>query len=499
MSNTSLFNALIVLAAAFMAFMAVRWVYFKILKIAKDKNLVDNPNARKLQKMPVPVMGGTAVFLGVVVGVLTGAALSIGFGMGSMAVLLPIILAMMVMLYIGAMDDIIGLSPRSRFFIETITIMGLVFASGNCVDSLHGLWGVGDISWWIAVPLTVVGGVGIVNAVNMIDGVNGLSSGLCISCCLIYGIVFSFAGDLANALLAFTMATALLPFLFHNVFGMRSKMFIGDAGTMVMGILLAWFTTSVLCRDSALASVCHQQYPNTNLVAMALAILSVPVFDTVRVMMVRILRHKNPFRPDKTHLHHVFINIGVSHAVTSLIEIGINLLIVVLWALSARLNVSMDWQLYIVIAISILLVWGTYFFLRNQVRHHTRFMHRLAHFSIVTHLGNKNWWMKFQMLLDRREIKEVKNSKQQKNKASFHIEFDPDPSNYKEQDRRRVLEFMKGKAEVYVVDIKKHSNAEQLRVDTILSEGELEGYIKVITCSSNGVPLIVALDEDVTF
>ena len=497
MLNTNLYNVLVVIAASFIALMVVRWVYFKILKIAKDKNLVDNPDTRKLQNTPVPVMGGVAIFLGVVVGVLAGAALSTGLGMGSMAVLLPVILAMMVMLYIGAMDDIIGLSPGSRFLIEFITLLGLIFASGNCVDSLHGLWGIEIISWWIAVPLTLVGGLGIVNAVNMIDGVNGLSSGLCISCCLIYGIVFSIAGDLANALLVFTMAAALLPFLLHNVFGKRSKMFIGDAGTMVMGVLLTWCTISILCGDTEEAIRLHA--PNANLIAMALAVLSVPVFDTLRVMFMRMLKHKSPFRPDKTHLHHIFINVGVSHAVTSLVEIGINLLIVGIWALSVKLNVSIDGQLYIIIAASMLLVWGTYYFLRSQVKHHTEFMHWLAHFSIATQLGDKNWWQKVQKLLDRREITELKKTKQQKLNGALHIEFDPDPSNYKEQDRRKVLEFMKGKAEVYVVDIKKNSNAEQLRVDALLSEGELEGYIKVITRSSNGVPLIVALDEDVTF
>ena len=496
MPNTNLFNALVVLAAAFTAFMAVRWAYFKILKIAKDKNLVDNPDARKLQKIPVPVMGGIAVFIGVVAGVLTGDALFAGFEMGSMTVLLPIMLAMIVMLYIGAMDDIIGLSPKSRFFIEIITLLGLIFASGRCVDSFHGLWGVVSVSWWIAVPLTVVGGVGIINAVNMIDGVNGLSSGLCISCCLVYGVVFSIVDDLTNTLLAFTMAAALLPFFLHNVFGLKSRMFIGDAGTMIMGMLMIWFTISVLCGDTEMTVRLHA--PSANLIAMTLAVLSVPVFDTVRVMLMRMLKHQSPFHPDKTHLHHIFVNVGVSHAITSLIEIGINWLIVGLWGLSVKLGVSMDWQLYVVIALSLLLVWGTYFFLRNQVNNHTAFMHWLAHFSISTHLGDKNWWLKLQMLLDRREITEEKYSEQKKN-TSFHIKLDSDPTNSKDQDRRKMLEFMKGKAEVYVNDIKNHSGAEQLRVNTLLSEGEMEGYIKVINRSSNGNPLIVALDENVTF
>lgn len=486
-----------IVLSTLVSLVTVRWAYFKILKIAKDKNLVDNPDARKLQKTPVPVMGGIAVFIGVVAGVLTGAALSVGLELGSIAMLLPAVLALTAMLYIGAMDDIVGLSPRSRFIIEICVLLGLIFASGNCVDSLHGLWGVERISWWVALPLTVVGGVGIINAINMIDGVNGLSSGLCISCCLIYGAVFSVAGDMANALLAFSTAAALLPFLLHNVFGLRSRMFIGDAGTMVMGMLMTWFVINILSGDTEMAV--RLQVPNANLIAMALAILGVPVFDTVRVMVMRMAKRQSPFHPDKTHLHHIFVNVGISHSITALFEIGINLLIVGIWVLSVWQGARMDWQLYIVIAASMLLVWGTYFFLRGQVNRHTNFMHRLTRFSIATQLGNRKWWLKIQSSLDRREIVEQEHSIQQKQATAFHVSFGSDPDNQKERDRRRVLEFMKGKAEVYVDDIKQRSGAERLRVDALLSEGELEGYVKVITWSSNGAPVIVALADDVTF
>lgn len=155
---------------------AVHWVYFKILKIAKAKNIVDNPDARKLQKTPIPVMGGIAVFFGVLVGILAASALHLFFIAHSD--IFPVICAMSIMLYVGAMDDIVGLSTKSRFFIEIITILGLIYSSGCCVDTLRGLWGIYHFSWWIGVPLTVLTGVGIINAVNMIDGVNGLSSGV---------------------------------------------------------------------------------------------------------------------------------------------------------------------------------------------------------------------------------------------------------------------------------------------------------------------------------
>lgn len=479
------------------ALLAVIWVYFKILKIAKDKDLVDNPNARKLQKTPVPVMGGIAVFFGMTVGVIVGASLGKALGWVPLSPVFPVVLTMILMLYCGAMDDIVGLTPQSRFIIEIVTLLGLIFTTGICADALHGLWGVENISWWIAVPLTVFSGVGIVNAVNMIDGVNGLSSGLCIMSCLLFGTVFLLAGDIPNALLAFVMVASLFPFFLHNVFGKKSRMFIGDAGTMMMGILLTWFALSTIHRKSNAAFMLNGN--EANMIAMSLAILCVPVFDTVRVMTLRIMRHKSPFRPDKTHLHHVFIHVGISHSITSLSEIGINLLVVGIATLAVALGANKDWQLYIVIIASTVLVCGTYFFLRVQVRHHTEFMHRLARFSVATHFGDKSWWKRLQQWLDQREGHAVTELEKPQNDAAYHITFDTNPNNRKDIDRRMMLEYMKGKAEVYVSDIKEHSGAERLRVDALLSEGELEGYVKVITWSTTGAPKIVALAEDAVF
>lgn len=159
--------------SALFALFAVNWVYFKILWIAKTKNITDNPNARKLQKAPVPILGGISVFFGVVSGLLCGVALSSLSGGLSLFALFPVLCAMVVMLYTGAIDDISGLSVRSRFLIEVLTLLALVFSGTGCVDNFNGLWGIWRLSWWIAVPLTVFAGVGIINAINMIDGVNG--------------------------------------------------------------------------------------------------------------------------------------------------------------------------------------------------------------------------------------------------------------------------------------------------------------------------------------
>lgn len=387
-----------VVVAALSALLAVNWIYFKVLKIAKDKQIVDNPNARKLQQAPIPILGGIAVFFGVVTGVLAGFSIHWLLSDTSLSDLAPILCALIIMVYVGATDDVSGLSPFSRIVIEVLVLIGLIYACGGCVDSLHGLWGVGTFSWWVAVPLTVFAGVGIINAVNMIDGVNGLSSGLCITYCLMFGAVFCIVDALPHAILAFAMAAALLPFFFHNVFGSRSRMLIGDAGTMMMGVLMAWFTFCVLRSDSSIAEIAARK--QLNLIAMALAILSVPIFDTLRVMIARIRRGRSPFLPDKNHLHHLFIHLGISHSVTSLTEILLDILIVGIWALSVKLKASLEWQLYLVILSAITLVWGTAFLFNSKQGRESRLMRRIAEFSPRTDLGSAEWWIRLQHWLD---------------------------------------------------------------------------------------------------
>jgi UDP-N-acetylmuramyl pentapeptide phosphotransferase/UDP-N-acetylglucosamine-1-phosphate transferase len=487
-----------IVVPALMALLAVNWSYFKILRIAKEKKIVDAPDLRKLQRTPVPVLGGIAVFFGLVAGVLVGLALQYWFPVASDVHLGPILCAVILMLYTGAMDDMTGLTPFSRFAIEILTLLGIIFGSGLCVDNLNGLWGLNIISWWVAVPLTVFGGVGIINAVNMIDGVNGLSSGLCISCSILFGLAFLLVGDTLNAMLAFTVAAALAPFLVHNVFGNRSRMFIGDAGTMMMGVLLLWFVVVMLNGD---VTVWERFFGHrVNLVALALAILGVPIFDTVRVMFMRILQGKSPFHPDKTHLHHVFVRMGVSHSITAATEILLDLIIVGVWVLLACYGVAIDWQLYWVIIVSIVLVWGIYFLFHWHEVHHTELMHRLARFGVRTQLGHTQWWQRLERFLDGPEAQpEVKMEEKPQEPVvrveDFYHFADIDPNNFKEQDRKRIYDYIHGKAEVYIDDIKQRSGANPLRVDAIIDEGILDGFIVTVKEGVWGTPMIVAMKE----
>ena len=376
----------------FTALLLVGWRHPRLVKIALLKNTVDNPDARKLQRTPVPVLGGVAVFFGVVIAI--GCMSSVVDCSG-----LPVvIMAMMAMLYTGTMDDILSLSPGLRFVIEIVVVLLLIFVGGYCIDDFHGLWNIGRFSYWCAVPLTVVAAVGIINAINLVDGVNGLSSGYCIMACLIFGTLFFLAGEAPMTILAAVLVGALIPFFLHNVFGKTSKMFIGDGGTLVMGVVMSVFVIAILQNGSRVAAYVN---PNVGLVPFTLAVLSVPVFDTLRVMSTRILKGTSPFRPDKTHLHHMFIDLGCSHVATTLAILGVNMFVVLCWWALEASGFSIAVQLYAVIAVSLLVTSGLYHFMQWHICRDTRFMRAMRRLGYKTHISRTGIFFWLQQVMDK--------------------------------------------------------------------------------------------------
>lgn len=373
------------------ALLSVSWIHPKLVAIALDKNIVDNPDARKLQKKPVPVLGGIAVFFGAVVGL---GVTSIYWDCTELFVVMT---AMAIMLYIGCLDDILNLSPIFRFCVEIGAVLLLIFAGGYCLDDFHGLWGIEAIGMAVAVPLTVFATVGIINAINLIDGVDGLSSGYCVMASILFGVMFGLAGDRVMTLLAVVAAGALIPFFFHNVFGLKSKMFIGDSGTLGMGIIISVFVLRVLRHESFCCSAFPEQ---VGLIPFTLAVLAVPVFDTLRVMTTRIMHHKSPFHPDKTHLHHMFIRLGISHAATTVAILTLNFIVVLCWWIASMCGCSVDVQLYIVVILGVAITFGLYNFLGWHLQRGTRLIIWIRWLARKTHLNRSGVFLWLQKAMD---------------------------------------------------------------------------------------------------
>lgn len=374
------------------AFCATLWVHPKILKIAILKNLVDNPDERKLQRRPVPVMGGLAVFFGITVGICSS---QITFFSPGVFVLMA---AMIVMLYTGTIDDILDLTPRTRFIIEIAVVAFIILVNNSGINHFWGLWGINYIHAWIAGPLTIFAAVGIINAINLIDGVNGLSSGFCFMASVMFAIMLYLSGNTVMTILAVSAAGAIIPFFLHNVFGNTTKMFIGDGGTLVIGTMMSMFVVSILKGTSLSAGFAEQ---GVGLIPFTLAVLAVPVFDTLRVMSMRIIRKKSPFSPDKTHLHHLFLELGFSHIGTTVSILTLNFLIIVAWFISYRMGASVDMQLYIVLALSFLITFVFYKFGQAQIKHNTKALKVLRSIGAMLQIEKRGIWAWAQRLIDK--------------------------------------------------------------------------------------------------
>ena len=380
---------------AVVAFIVTTLIFPYILSFARKHNIVDNPNARKLQRVPVPVMGGMTVFIGFLAAVVVGMII-----MGDTRVLKTLAL-LFVMYAIGMWDDMKDVSASLRFIVELVVVWLIILLLGVELNDFHGTWGLNVLPDAVSVPLSLVAGVGIMNAVNLIDGVDGYCSTYGVMSCTAYACIFHAAGDMTMFTLALIEIGALIPFFFHNVFGKTSKMFLGDGGSLMLGTMLALFTFSAVSSKSACKAI---EDNGLSLVALTFAIMAVPVFDTLRVMLFRILKGGSPFHPDKTHLHHLFIEMNFSHLATSGVIVMGNVVIVGLLLLAWWLGASVDWQLYIVLFTALLYTWAFYFFMEAQHRKNdgegSRLFQRWCRRGSSTNITNSALWRFLRNVVD---------------------------------------------------------------------------------------------------
>lgn len=327
-----------------------------VLNYARRHRIVDNPDARKVHRLSIPVMGGVAVYAGVFAGCVTM------WFLVERASFTWSLLALTTMLVMGVWDDMKNLPALLRLILQFCIVGGYIALTGHYMHSFYGLFGIHEISPWLGITLSLVAGVGIINAINMIDGIDGYSSGYGIMACSCFAVLFIAVGQMVWSSLAVIVTAALIPFFLHNVFGVKTKMFIGDGGTMMLGFLMAIFGIGALSlrRDAYLES--H----GIGVIAMTLAVLCIPVFDTLRVMTARMLRGHSPFKADKSHLHHLFIDMGFSHFGASKTILLMNFIVIVVWLILWRCGASIDVQTYAVVLMGLAVTFGFYKLMRWQ-------------------------------------------------------------------------------------------------------------------------------------
>ena len=371
------------------------------LRFALKHDIVDKPNARKLQRSPVPVFGGVVVYSGILAG---GLVLLFFFRSPMLAWILFSVALMMV---IGTWDDINGLPAFVRLLVEVLLVGGFIATTGIYIDNLHGLWGVYEMDPLYAIPISIFAGVGTINAINMIDGVDGYSSGYAMLACLCFAFAFHSAWTPGMVCLTLIAGGALLPFFMHNVFGARSRMFIGDGGTLMLGMLLTSLAFSALSSKVGLGPLEDQ---NVCIPALVIGVGCIPLFDAVRVMFVRMIHGKSPLKADKSHLHHLFIDMGFSHLGAAMFIIQMNIIVLIgLW-LAWYLGASMDLQLYVVVAMALIVTAGVYSLMRWQQNggpvdeegypQGTKLWHLLCRLGEWTHKENKRAWRMMRFVMD---------------------------------------------------------------------------------------------------
>ena len=283
----------------------------RILVISHRKRLFDQPDSRKVHHRPISRLGGVTFFPVILIVMCTIGLLQFyemeNITSSVISESLCLVAGLMLLYMIGVCDDLIGVRYRRKFEVQILAAAFLPFA-GLSIQNLGGLFGWYEISPLVGVPLTMLLTVFLINAINLIDGIDGLASGLCMVAITLFGMSFALHGSWMYALLAFASVGVLIPFFFYNVFGNANrghKIFMGDTGSLTLGFILSVMVVkyvSVMVQESSRLDGAP--------VVMAFSVLLVPSLDVCRVVLNRFRRRVHPFKPDKSHIHHKFLNMG---------------------------------------------------------------------------------------------------------------------------------------------------------------------------------------------
>lgn len=332
-----------------------------ILFISYKKKLFDEPDARKVHKTPVPRLGGLSFFPAILIALFLNVGLRYSLGYPLVGVdpqqvweeFLYLFSGLTILYLIGEADDLVGVGYRWKFLVQIIAA-GLLVISGNWLHSLAGLFGILSIPMWAGVPITIFVVVFITNAINLIDGIDGLASGLCSIALAILAALLVYDKQYIYATLALVTLGIVMVFWFYNVFGNERKghkLFMGDAGSLTLGYILSYLVIHL-----SIDPEMHRG--GYKFMIIAFSTLLVPMLDVVRVSLHRIRKHRSPFLPDKNHIHHKLIRAGmkvpavlVTILFIDLIFIGLNTALVEV--INVTLILIIDVVLYTVLQLVI--------------------------------------------------------------------------------------------------------------------------------------------------
>ena len=292
------------------AFLIAIFAVPSIIRVAHLKNILDRPNGRTVHAELTPRLGGGAMFAGFMSALTIFADLNNGVQ--------QLLAGCIMLFFIGLKDDLINISALKKFAVQILATGIVIFMADIRVTSFQGIFGVGELEVGTSYAFTFIVVIGITNAINLIDGLDGLAGTLVAIAASAFGVYFYKYGGPAfgnYAAVAFCLVGGILGFLRYNF--RKATIFMGDTGSLLCGFIL-----SVL----AIQFIEMRVVPAAP--SVALGILFIPLFDTIRVFMIRILKGSSPFVPDKNHIHHRLLNMGLSQTGTVLTLASINLSVI---------------------------------------------------------------------------------------------------------------------------------------------------------------------------
>ena len=295
-----------------------------IIKLVNKYRLHDIPDQRKEHSLPTPTLGGIAIVLGMMI------SLTLWFPYSFSREIMICFFSMTILCVMGISDDLNDLSAKYKFIVE-IALASLIALSGIRITTFGGLFGIDELSLTAQFSFTVLAIVGIINAFNFIDGIDGLAAGMSFMSLVTLGIFFTLSNEKSFAVIAFALAGSVLGFLYFNM--NPAKIFMGDTGSLVVGFVIA-----ILCIKFIQINTTSVQPIIKETPLFAFAMVLIPVFDAIRVSTLRLWKGRSPFQPDRTHIHHLLTNAGISHSRTSKIICAIHgfILIEVYWLRELR-------------------------------------------------------------------------------------------------------------------------------------------------------------------
>lgn len=345
---------LILVLSFFMSFALVFSISPSIIRIANEKGLVAKAVQRSSHKEPTPCVGGIPIFMGIIFSTLL---LTPQYQWQSLQYILG---ASVIVFMVGFKDDIEGLSAWKKMVGLIVAISILVFKGGVRLEGMYGLFGIEtSFPGWLSMLVTGFTLLVIANSFNLIDGINGLSGVIGAITSVTFGVWFFMADQFYLGVLCMTTAGSLIAFLNFNI--SPASTFMGDTGALVIGLLLGVFTIEFISLNSGPDIL--PKYSFVNPVAVAVSIMIVPLFDTIRVFTTRIMRKQSPFKPDRRHVHHLLIDSGMDHMqATAVLGITNLTFISLIFYLDPimELHVLIGLQLFVALA-------ATFFIHRNVV------------------------------------------------------------------------------------------------------------------------------------